>query len=70
MRNSLFKQVNQVCVVLLQASRVKVGAGVSEQWGVSEHLLVVPYFFFETNPPLLLVGLHVEATTSDRTAYF
>ena len=42
----------------------KVGAG------VSEHLLVVSYFFFETNPPLLLVGLHVEATTSDRTAYF
>ena len=50
--------------------RVKVGAGVSEQWGVSEHLLVASYFFFETTPPLLLVGLHVEATTSNRTAHF
>ena len=48
----------------------KVGAGVSEQWGVSEHLLVASYFFFETTPPLLLVGLHVEATTSNRTAHF
>ena len=42
----------------------KVGAG------VSKHLLVVSYFFFETNPPLLLVGLHVEATTGKRTAHF
>ena len=50
--------------------RSKVGAGVSEQWGVSEHLLVASYFFFETTPPLLLVGLHVEATTSNRTAHF
>ena len=48
----------------------KVGAGVSEQWGVSEHLLVASYLFFETTPPLLLVGLHVEATTSNRTAHF
>ena len=32
--------------------------------------LVVSYFFFETIPPLLLVGLQVEATTSNRTAHF
>ena len=32
--------------------------------------LVVSYFFFSTIPPLLLVGLQVEATTSNITAHF
>ena len=46
----------------------KVGAGVPNSGGF--RTLVISYFFFETIPLLLLVGLQVEATTSNRTAYF